>query len=336
LGERLKRVKRLKAEDAVRFTKHALRSLGEAHDKGVIHRDLKPDNLFLTQREDTGEEVCKVLDFGIAKVLHEQPGNVDALETQAGTVFGTPRFMSPEQAQAKALDARSDLYSLGVLLYQMLVGRAPFVDDDAVVVMAHHIKTTPTPPHVAAPDVPMPRGLSDLVSRVLSKNPDDRPASAKAFIAELDALSGAPDVYDEETGKSATATEELSALAQSDSDRPHPARTRLGRAQLGAVVGTALAVLVAGAVALEPFQTAYTLSARRGVAVHAIARLAAAEAAMRALEAAPQIRASAEAEAASSPPNPSADLPAGTPAEAKKGSRRPSPRPPKKKYTRFE
>ena len=76
----------------------------------------------------------------------------DALETQAGTVFGTPRYMSPEQAQAKPLDARSDLYSLGVILYQMIVGRAPFVDDDAVVVMARHIKSVAVPPHEAAPD----------------------------------------------------------------------------------------------------------------------------------------------------------------------------------------
>ena len=129
--------------------------------------------------------MVKVLDFGIAKVRVE--ASVDALETQAGTVFGTPRYMSPEQAQGKDIDARSDLYTLGVLLYQMLVGRAPFVDDDAVVVMARHIKSTAVPPIEAAPDAGIGAALSALVMRALAKDPADRPASAQVFLAELDA-----------------------------------------------------------------------------------------------------------------------------------------------------
>ncbi|HEY4121071.1 MAG TPA: serine/threonine-protein kinase, partial [Byssovorax sp.] len=118
LGQRLKRLKRLPFDQAVTIARHALLSLAEAHEKGVIHRDLKPDNLFLTKgipaHDDGyargGGEICKVLDFGIAKVVSDQAAAVDALETQAGTVFGTPRYMSPEQAQGKPLDARSDLY----------------------------------------------------------------------------------------------------------------------------------------------------------------------------------------------------------------------------------
>src|SRR5262249_18444174 len=112
LGHRLKRRGRLLVEEAARVARHALLSLAQAHEKGIIHRDLKPDNLFLvrTIAPEPGE-ICKVLDFGIAKVKSE-PSNVDALETQAGTVFGTPRYMSPEQAQGKPLDARSDLYTL--------------------------------------------------------------------------------------------------------------------------------------------------------------------------------------------------------------------------------
>ncbi|KYF54781.1 protein kinase, partial [Sorangium cellulosum] len=193
LGQRLKRLRRLRVGDAVRIARHALLSLAEAHDKGIIHRDLKPDNLFLA-RPPAGEheEICKVLDFGIAKVVTGAERPVDALETQAGTVFGTPRYMSPEQAQGRALDARSDLYSLGVLLYQMLVGRPPFIDDDAVVVMARHIKTAPVPAVEAAPEAGIPPSLSELLQRALAKRPEDRPRSAQAFIAELDrALEGA-------------------------------------------------------------------------------------------------------------------------------------------------
>ena len=128
--------------DALRFASDALRSLAEAHAQGIIHRDLKPDNLFLARVHDPSgdREMCKILDFGIAKWVRDEEAPVDQLETLAGTVFGTPRYMSPEQAQGAPLDARSDLYSLGVLLFQMLAGRAPFVDDDAVVVMAKHIK----------------------------------------------------------------------------------------------------------------------------------------------------------------------------------------------------
>src|SRR5215813_4081954 len=134
---------------AVEFVREILHSLAEAHQKAIIHRDLKPDNIYLARVEGRADPVVKVLDFGIAKII-EGDRKVDQLETQAGTVFGTPRYMSPEQAQGKKLDARSDLYSVGVLLYQLLVGHAPFVDDDAVVVMAKHIKETPLPVRKAA------------------------------------------------------------------------------------------------------------------------------------------------------------------------------------------
>jgi serine/threonine-protein kinase len=185
LGKRLKRGGRIPVPDAVRVLRQALTSLSEAHEKGVIHRDLKPDNLLLVPGEDG--ETTKVLDFGIAKLLTGREG-IDALETQAGTVFGTPRYMSPEQAQGKKLDARSDLYSLGVILYHMLLGRPPYTDGDAVVVMAHHIKTVPKRPSEVAPDAGIPAELEDLLMRVLSKSPNDRPQSAAVFIEELDNL----------------------------------------------------------------------------------------------------------------------------------------------------
>ncbi|WP_437804952.1 serine/threonine-protein kinase [Sorangium sp. So ce1078] len=260
LGQRLKRLRRLRVGDAARFARHALLSLAEAHDKGIIHRDLKPDNLFLA-RPPAGEheEICKVLDFGIAKVMTGTERQVDALETQAGTVFGTPRYMSPEQAQGRPLDARSDLYSLGVLLYQMLVGRPPFIDDDAVVVMARHIKSPPVPATEAAPDAGIPRSLSELLQRALSKRPEERPRSAQEFIAELDrAMDEArPSLGRDRPGPAqlpeAGATSELLAVVGDGVDasqppstsRPAP-RKRTSRVAVGAValslIVTALAV----------------------------------------------------------------------------------------------
>lgn len=193
LGERLRRERRLHWADALRFATEALKSLAEAHAQGIIHRDLKPDNLFLARVHDPsgGHEVCKILDFGIAKWVREDEGApVDQLETLAGTVFGTPRYMSPEQAQGAPLDARSDLYSLGVLLFQMLAGRAPFVDDDAVVVMAKHIKNPPPQLDEAAPGVEIPLPVEVVVRRALEKLPENRPASAEHMLRELeDALA---------------------------------------------------------------------------------------------------------------------------------------------------
>jgi len=188
LGERLKRSGRLHWRAASKFVRHALLSLGEAHQKGIIHRDLKPDNLFISKELGSdARETCKILDFGIAKWMDRESGAVDPLETQAGTVFGTPRYMSPEQAQGAQLDARSDLYSLGVLFYQMLAGRAPFVDDDAVVVMARHIKDTPPPFSEVASDADIPPAIERVLRRALMKTPSDRPQNAEEFVAALDA-----------------------------------------------------------------------------------------------------------------------------------------------------
>jgi eukaryotic-like serine/threonine-protein kinase len=189
LGERLRRERRLHWSEALRFAGEALKSLAEAHAQGIIHRDLKPDNLFLARTHDPSgaHEHCKILDFGIAKwVREDENAPVDQLETLAGTVFGTPRYMSPEQAQGGPLDARSDLYSLGVLLFQMLAGRAPFIDDDAVVVMAKHIKNAPPELEEVAPGVEIPAPIEAVVRRALEKLPENRPATAEQMLSELE------------------------------------------------------------------------------------------------------------------------------------------------------
>jgi len=155
-------------------------ALHEAHLAGIIHRDLKPENIFLVQSGGL-RDFPKVLDFGLAKLADRQmrPGSV-AL-TQEGMVFGTPEFMSPEQAQGKALTAASDVYSLAVILYEVLTGKLPF---DARSSMDHiHMHATAQPirlnQRVAGRTFPAP--LEDLVQKALTKSPEERFASAAEF-----------------------------------------------------------------------------------------------------------------------------------------------------------
>jgi serine/threonine-protein kinase len=269
LGTRLKRRGRLPVAEATRVAREVLLSLCEAHDKGIIHRDLKPDNIFLTRAVGgaagaANAEIVKVLDFGIAKVDVEARG-VDALETQAGTVFGTPRYMSPEQAQGRDLDPRSDLYTLGVLLYQMIVGRAPFTDDDAVVVMARHIKSTAVPPIEAAPDASIAPALSALVMRALSKDPGDRPQTAQVFLTELDAALRLPAAR----AWSVTASGEVGAVVQDGLvSAPATSRTgaRLTRARGALLVAASAAVVGAiGIFALTALRDAPVPAARSAI-----------------------------------------------------------------------
>ncbi len=185
LTRRIEQEGGLTPPEAIGIAIQILSSLHEAHSKGIIHRDLKPDNILLASVEGHDVPVVKVLDFGIAKVF-EGDNQFDQLETQAGTVFGTPRYMSPEQAQGKPLDARSDIYSVGVLLYQMLTGMAPFRDDDAVVVMAKHIRDKPEPPLKVAPERRIPPSLNRAVLKALEKAPEKRFQDAAAFVKALE------------------------------------------------------------------------------------------------------------------------------------------------------
>jgi len=166
---------------ALRITRQIADGLAAAHAAGVVHRDLKPDNVLLFERDGV-KEIVKVLDFGIAKV-HLDEGSGHKPLTQIGTIFGTPQYMSPEQGQGRTVDARSDLYALGVLLYEMLAGKLPFDGDDLVVLITKHV-TEPPPPLPAS--VPAP--VRDLVTTLLGKKPEERVQSAALLVERIDAL----------------------------------------------------------------------------------------------------------------------------------------------------
>jgi len=183
LGDRLKRVEKLSPSHAAAIARHIAGTLAAAHDNGIIHRDLKPDNVFLVKDAALPRgERAKLLDFGIAKLAGTQPS--DMVKTETGRLMGTPYYMSPEQCRgAGKIDHRTDLYSLGCVLYQMLTGRPPFVLEGAGEILAAHIHVPPLPPRHHQPSVPP--ALQAVVLRMLQKEPVRRYQSAADVVTAL-------------------------------------------------------------------------------------------------------------------------------------------------------
>jgi len=160
----------LPLEQAVDFAVQILRALEHAHKRGLVHRDLKPENIFLVT-DDEGATVIKLVDFGIVKLV-ESTG-MEKL-TRKGMAFGTPTYMSPEQAAGGTIDARTDLYAVGILLYEMLTGMPPFEADEPGILLRMHILADPPP----LPET-IPAAVSEVVMRLLEKDADDRFQSAR-------------------------------------------------------------------------------------------------------------------------------------------------------------
>ncbi|MFA5503475.1 MAG: serine/threonine-protein kinase, partial [Bacilli bacterium] len=185
----LERYGRLPADDVLSIGLQLVDALSYAHGLGVVHRDIKPSNIVLAP---DGRGV-KILDFGIARVAEAHVDEAETLRTQAGQVLGTPRYMSPEQALGQEIDGRSDLFSTGTVLYELLTGRRAF-DGSSAATLALQI-TQQDPPPIAdfAPDAP--RGLQFIIGKLMAKRPDRRFAdgaqAAEAFRREQGALAAA-------------------------------------------------------------------------------------------------------------------------------------------------
>jgi serine/threonine-protein kinase len=160
---------------AIEYARQILSALRFAHRHGIVHRDIKPHNVLVD-----GEGRVKVTDFGIARAGTSQM-------TEAGSIVGTAQYLSPEQARGGEVDPRSDLYSLGVVLYELLTGKTPFDGETPVEIAMKHLSTTPKPPSKLRPDVP--RELDMVVMRALAKNPDDRYQSADEMEADLERVA---------------------------------------------------------------------------------------------------------------------------------------------------
>lgn len=225
-----------------------LGGLGLAHQKGIVHRDVKPANIAIT----VGAQI-KVMDFGIARAAHDGAMTV----TQTGMVIGTASYFSPEQAQGKPVDARSDVYSVGIVLYEMLTGSVPFKGESPVAVAYKHVTEDPTPPRALAEDIPP--ALEAVVMKAISKNPDNRYQTAAEMALDLErvllgeqveatpvmsssertAMMGAPPATADRPDYYYAAPEPTSVLASGPPPRRAPAARGLAKGLV------ALALLVA-------------------------------------------------------------------------------------------
>ena len=182
LRDLLREDRRLLPERALEITDGVLRALEYSHRSGIVHRDIKPGNVMLTR---SGQ--VKVMDFGIARAVSD----TQATMTQTAQVIGTAQYLSPEQARGERVDARSDLYSTGCLLYELLTGRPPFLGDSPVAIAYQHVRENPIPPSRVDPEVP--QWADAIVLKAMAKDPRDRYQSAAEMRADMQrALQGMP------------------------------------------------------------------------------------------------------------------------------------------------
>lgn len=188
LGDELDERETLPEMEALEITRQVLQGLAHAHGVGVVHRDLKPENIFLVKQDNT-ELLVKILDFGIAKLLgdaRELGGKNDL--TEAGMAIGSPTYMSPEQATGAEIDGRTDIYSIALVLFEMLVGKPPFYEpDDKLLSLQRRLKEDP--PIMQTPSgAPVSPDVELLVRAGLARKPEDRIPNAQAFAARIEAL----------------------------------------------------------------------------------------------------------------------------------------------------
>jgi serine/threonine-protein kinase len=190
LRRRLREVARFSVVDTNWIIQQVCAGVNAAHKRNIIHRDLKPDNIFL--QTENQEEIVKVLDFGIAK-LKNQIDDQDRHLTRQGMVVGTPHYMSPEQCYGKEVDVRSDIYSLGVIIYELLAGIPPFDADSPIALAMKQATEAPRPLYEINPDVPI--DVNNIIMHALEKNPDHRPQTVMSLAQELDKASSRVYVY---------------------------------------------------------------------------------------------------------------------------------------------
>ena len=214
---------RLDARRALTIVKQVLDALSEAHKKGIVHRDIKPPNIVLVEKEET-KEFVKLVDFSIAKMADNS--TIDPVQlTVDGIICGSPAYMSPEQCRGSDVDGRSDIYSIGIVLFEALTGRRPFSAKDLVSLMYLHVNDEPPKLSDVEPDMQFPLVLEELISSTLSKDPAARPQSVEALMVRLSEVlaectnENLPSLPPARTFNASTSHEDISPLFTTEKDK---------------------------------------------------------------------------------------------------------------------
>lgn len=237
LSDELKRVGRLSCDRTIHIAQQICRALREAHEHGAIHRDMKPGNVLLIKQDDD-DDFVKVLDFGLVKET-SPAGGVDP--TQSAQVMGSPRYMAPEQVQGKAVDARTDVYALGAMMYAMLTGHPPFERSSDLATLMAQVADPAVPLTIAAPDLVLPQGLEAVVMKCLSKDPDNRYPSMEELVVALKL----------DPGRTAAKEIKASPFATFAARAEHPAAPKKGGSRAPMVLAICVALACAGGVVLS-------------------------------------------------------------------------------------